>query len=52
VRGHQSNQSGIEFLRYAQEVHERVTDLVEGCEKPAISAYVEHEELALGTVVA
>lgn len=30
VRWHKDNQFGIEFLRYAQGVRERVTDLIEG----------------------
>jgi hypothetical protein len=52
VRWHKDNQFGIEFLRYAQGVRERVTDLVEGCDTPAISEQAEHEELTLSTVAA
>ncbi len=52
VRWHKDNQFGIEFLRYAQGDRERVTDLVEGCEPPAISNHVEHEELTLSTTAA
>jgi hypothetical protein len=36
VRWHKDNQFGIEFLRYAQGVRERVSDLVEGREDAAI----------------
>ncbi|HWF60352.1 MAG TPA: PilZ domain-containing protein [Nitrospira sp.] len=52
VRWHKDNQFGIEFLRYAKGDRERVTDLVEGCEAPAISNHAEHEELALSTTAA
>jgi hypothetical protein len=52
VRWHKDNQFGIEFLRYAEGVRERVSDLIEGYEAPAISAPVEHEELTLSTVAA
>lgn len=52
VRWHKDNQFGIEFLRYAQDERERVTDLVEGCEAPAISTPAEQEELTLSTVSA
>ncbi|HWV45679.1 MAG TPA: PilZ domain-containing protein [Nitrospira sp.] len=52
VRWHKDNQFGIEFLRYAQGDRERVTDLVEGREAPAISNHVEHEELTLSTAAA
>lgn len=50
VRWHKDNQFGIEFLRYGQGDRERVTDLVQGCEAPAISTYAEQEELTLTTV--
>lgn len=50
VRWHKDNQFGIEFLRYAQGVRERVTDLVEGCEAPEISTQAEQEELILSSV--
>ncbi len=52
VRWHKDNQFGIEFLRYAHGVRERVTDLVEGREAPAIAIPVEHEELTLTSVAA
>ena len=52
MRWHKDNQFGIEFLRYAQGDRERVTDLVEGREAPAISNHVEHEELTLSTAAA
>lgn len=52
VRWHKDNQFGIEFLRYAQGDRERVIDLVEGCEAPAISNHAEHEELILSTAAA
>jgi hypothetical protein len=52
VRWHKDNQFGIEFLRYAQGVRERVTDLVEGCEALAVSNDAEHEELTLSPVAA
>ncbi len=50
VRWYKNNQFGIEFLRYAQGVRERVTDLVECREVPAISIHSEHEELTLSAV--
>ena len=52
VRWHKDNQFGIEFLRYAQGVRERVTDLIEGCEAPAILNHAQHEEPALNPVAA
>jgi len=52
VRWHKDNRFGIEFLRYAQGDRERVTNLVEGREAPAISNHVEHEELTLSTAAA
>ena len=52
VRWHKDNHFGIEFLRYAQGVRDRVTDLVEGCEAPVVSNDAEHEELTLSTVAA
>lgn len=50
VRWHKDNQFGIEFLRYAHGERERVTDLVEGREVPAIASHVEQEELSLTPV--
>jgi hypothetical protein len=52
VRWHKDNQFGIEFLRYAQGVRDRVTDLVEGSEAPAISNHAGEEELVLSPVAA
>jgi len=52
VRWHKDNQFGIEFLRYAQGVRERFTDLVEGCKAPAISNQSVEAESALSTVAA
>lgn len=52
VRWHKDNQFGIEFLRYAQGVRDRVTELVEGGKGPAISNPAEQEELILSTVAA
>lgn len=52
VRWHKDDQFGIEFLRYADGVRERVTDLMEGYEVPVISNQTEHEELALSPVAA
>jgi hypothetical protein len=52
VRWHKDNQFGIEFLRYAQGVRERVTDLVQGCETAATPAHAEHEELTLSPIAA
>jgi hypothetical protein len=50
VRWHKDNQFGIEFLRYAEGVRERVTDLVEGREAPAISNQPVEAELTLSPV--
>jgi hypothetical protein len=50
VRWHKDNQFGIEFLRYAQGVREQFTDLVEGCNAPAVSNHAEREELTLSPV--
>lgn len=52
VRWHKDNQFGIEFLRYAQEVRERVIDLIEGREAPVVSTHAEQEELTLSPVAA
>ncbi len=52
VRWHKDNQFGIEFLRYAEGVRERVTDLIEGREAPATPAHAEHEALTLSPVAA
>lgn len=52
VRWHKDNQFGIEFPRYAQGNHERVTDLVEGREVPAISSQPNEAELTLSLVAA
>lgn len=52
VRWTRDNQFGIEFLRYAQGVRERVTDLVEGCEVPTISDHAEQEALTLSPAAA
>ena len=52
VRWHKDNQFGIEFLRYALGNRERVSDLVEGREAPAMANQVEQEELALSPVTA
>ena len=52
VRWHKDDQFGIEFLRYAQGDRERVTDLVEGREAPAIANHVEQEEVTLSPVAA
>ena len=52
VRWHKDNQFGIEFLRYALGNRERVTDLVEGSEEPAISNQPVEAELALSPVAA
>jgi|GEM_PF-825595 len=52
VRWHKDNQFGIEFLRYAQGVRERVTNLVDGSEAPATSNDTEQEELLLSPVAA
>lgn len=52
VRWHKDNQFGIEFLRYAQGVRERVTDLIEWREAPGISNEPAEMELPLITIVA
>jgi c-di-GMP-binding flagellar brake protein YcgR len=52
VRGHKDNQFGIEFLRYAEGVRERVSNLIEGREAPAISNQPVQAELALIPVAA
>lgn len=52
VRWHKDNQFGIEFLRYAEGVRERVIDLIEGREAPAISNQPVQTELALSPVAA
>ena len=52
VRWHKDNQFGIEFLRYAQGVRDRVTDLVEGSGAPAISNHADEEELVLSAAFA
>jgi hypothetical protein len=52
VRWHKDNQFGIEFLRYAEGVRERVSDLVDGCEATAVSSQPIQAELALSPVAA
>jgi hypothetical protein len=52
VRWHKDNQFGIEFLRYAEGVRERVSDLIEGRETPVISNRPIPIELALEPVAA
>lgn len=52
VRWHKDNQFGIEFLRYAQGDRERVIDLVEGREAPAIANQPVEAELAFSPVAA
>jgi hypothetical protein len=52
VRWHKDNQFGIEFLRYAEGVRERVSNLIEGREAPAISNQPVQAELALIPVAA
>jgi hypothetical protein len=52
VRWTKDNQFGIEFLRYAHGVRERVTDLIEGCGAPAIADRSVEAESALSTVAA
>lgn len=52
VRWHKDNQFGIEFLRYAQGVRDRVTDLVEGSGAPVISNHADEEELVLSAAFA
>ncbi len=50
VRWHKDNQFGIEFLRYAQGVRERVSDLIEGREVTAVSNQPVQTELDLDPV--
>lgn len=52
VRWHKDNQFGIEFLRYAEGVRERVSDLIEGREAPVMSDQPVQTELALDLVAA
>ncbi|MBH0208354.1 MAG: hypothetical protein A4C66_04255 [Nitrospira sp. HN-bin3] len=52
VRWHKDNQFGIEFLRYAQNSRERITDLVEGRVQSVASHLVGEEELVLSAVAA
>lgn len=52
VRWHKDNQFGIEFLRYAEGVRERVSDLVEGRESATISSQRVEAELVLSPVAA
>ena len=52
VRWRKDNQFGIEFLRYAQGDRDRFTDLIEGCEVPAVSTHVHEEELVLSAALA
>ncbi|NJL18367.1 MAG: PilZ domain-containing protein [Nitrospira sp.] len=52
VRWHKDNQFGIEFLRYAEGVRERVSDLIEGREAPIVSNQPVQTELALDLVAA
>jgi hypothetical protein len=52
VRWHKDNQFGIEFLRYALGNRERVIDLIEGREAPAIANQPVEAELALSSVAA
>ena len=52
VRWHKDNQFGIEFLRYADGVRDRVYDLIEGRETPVISNQPIQTELALDLVAA
>lgn len=52
VRWHKDNQFGLEFLRYAEGVRERVSDLIEGREAPVISNPPAQTELALDQVAA
>ncbi|GKS65837.1 hypothetical protein YTPLAS72_31410 [Nitrospira sp.] len=52
VRWHKDNQFGIEFLRYAEGVRERVSDLIEGREVPVVSNQPVQTELALDLVAA
>ena len=52
VRWHKDNQFGVEFLRYAEGDRERVTDLVEGREAPAIANQSVEAHLALSPIAA
>lgn len=52
VRWHKDNQFGIEFLRYAEGVRDRVSDLIEGREAPVVSNQPVQTELALDLVPA
>ncbi len=52
VRWHKDNQFGIEFLRYAEGVRDRVSDLIEGREAPTVSNQPVQTELALDLVAA
>ena len=52
VRWRKDNQFGIEFLRYAEGVHERVSDLIKGYEAAAIPNEPVQTELALDLVTA
>ncbi|MBX3335662.1 MAG: PilZ domain-containing protein [Nitrospira sp.] len=52
VRWHKDNQFGIEFLRYAEGVRERVSDLIEGRETPVVANQPVQTELALDLVAA
>lgn len=52
VRWRKDNQVGIEFLRYAEGVRERVSDLIEGREAPVMSNQPVQAEPALDPVAA
>lgn len=52
VRWHKDNQFGIEFLRYAEDNRERITDLVKGRVPSVVSHYVDEEELVLSAALA
>lgn len=52
VRWHKDNQFGIEFLRYAEDNRERITDLVEGRVPSVVFQYVDEEELVLSAALA
>jgi len=52
VRWRKDNQFGIEFLRYAEGVRDRVNDLIEGREAPVVSSQPVQTELALDLVAA
>ncbi len=52
VRWHKDKQYGIEFLRYAEGVRERVSDLIEDRESPVASNQPVQTELALDPVAA